>query len=248
MSDPTRWLDDPSSAPSGAAGLLSSAKQAPVASAAARARMGARIAASTAAKPLAFGVRSWIAGGTVGLAVALFGLFAARRHAVNNADASSHATPHVVIAPVEGDRIVSRSPTTVVSAHAAPAVEPAVEVAPNVTPSPPPSAPDDTPRAARVVAPARVESRAAQEREEHILELARAALQSDPTAALARVHDHLSEFPHGQLSEEREYIAVRALARLGRTSEARARAQAFLRRYPAGIYSSPVQRVLDTVR
>ena len=40
---------------------------------------------------------------------------------------------------------------------------------------------------------------------------------------------HAALFPMGQLSMEREFLAVQALRRLGRLAEARARASALLR-------------------
>jgi hypothetical protein len=73
--------------------------------------------------------------------------------------------------------------------------------------------------------------------EERVLvELARAALaRQDGAGALDAVERHKTKYPRGQLAEERELIAVQALATLGRKDDARARARAFRRSFPASI-------------
>jgi hypothetical protein len=82
-------------------------------------------------------------------------------------------------------------------------------------------------------------------REERVLiDAARAALQLQrgPQAGLDAVLEHQLAFPQGQLSEEREAIAVQLLLRSGRLEEARARFEAFKRDYPA----SPLVKPLST--
>jgi hypothetical protein len=49
---------------------------------------------------------------------------------------------------------------------------------------------------------------------------------------------------HGQFSEEREALAIDALLRLGRRSEAQARARAFLQRYPSSSHRERVGAAL----
>jgi outer membrane protein assembly factor BamD (BamD/ComL family) len=61
---------------------------------------------------------------------------------------------------------------------------------------------------------------------------ARQELSSDPSGALALTQEHARRFPSGTLSQEREVLAIEALARLGRTSEARRRLDAFRSRFP----------------
>ena len=70
----------------------------------------------------------------------------------------------------------------------------------------------------------------------------RAAAASDPARALALAVETDRAFPRGVFSEEREAIAVGALARLGRTSEARARAEAFLATHPKSPFAEGVRR------
>jgi hypothetical protein len=62
----------------------------------------------------------------------------------------------------------------------------------------------------------------------------RTAALSDPARALALAQDAARRFPHGFFSQEREAIAIRALVKLGRVTEARARAERFLTAYPRG--------------
>ena len=62
----------------------------------------------------------------------------------------------------------------------------------------------------------------------------RSVSQSDPARGLALAQDGARKFPQGFFSQEREAIAIRALVRLGRVREARARAEHFLSAYPRG--------------
>ncbi len=69
-------------------------------------------------------------------------------------------------------------------------------------------------------------------REMRLVESARAVVRSSPDAALARLREHATEFPRGQLAVEREVLVVEALVHAGRTSEARARGESLLARRP----------------
>lgn len=70
------------------------------------------------------------------------------------------------------------------------------------------------------------------------VERARSLLRSDPAEALRVAEAGASE----SLAEEREVIAVEALHRLGRGEATRARAEAFLRRWPRSLYAERVRR------
>jgi hypothetical protein len=73
--------------------------------------------------------------------------------------------------------------------------------------------------------------------EGRLIDTARAALaHGDFEASLAAVGRHAKAFPGGRLAEEREAIAVQALAGAGRTAEARARAQTFRKNYPQSLF------------
>ncbi len=81
--------------------------------------------------------------------------------------------------------------------------------------------------------------------ERALLETARTALgrgQSD--AALAAVAAHAERFPRGRLAEERESLAVEALAQAGRAAEARERAARFHRRWPGSLLGPAVDAAL----
>jgi hypothetical protein len=75
-----------------------------------------------------------------------------------------------------------------------------------------------------------------------LLEQARAALNSSPAQALRLAQQHAQQFPHGLLTQEREVIAISALRRLGRTTEAEARAARFDARYPHSLHQQAVDR------
>jgi hypothetical protein len=73
-------------------------------------------------------------------------------------------------------------------------------------------------------------------RERQLLDLARGALErGEAAAALAATARHERLFPEGVLVQEREAMAIRALAMLGRLPEARTRAARFRERFPDSV-------------
>lgn len=70
----------------------------------------------------------------------------------------------------------------------------------------------------------------------------RQLVAADPQRALAMVDEGNRRFAGGSFREEREAIAVDALARLGRTAEARRAAEAFLVTYPTSPLAPSVRR------
>jgi hypothetical protein len=68
------------------------------------------------------------------------------------------------------------------------------------------------------------------------------AMPSDPATALALAEKHAAKFPNGELLEEREVLAIEALAALGRSGDARARADRFLASSPRTPYRARVGR------
>lgn len=132
-------------------------------------------------------------------------------------------------------------------------------IAPSTPPAAPapsePASPREERRApVRAEAPARVErSVAAPEVEaaapapaddglsEGLLLLrARAALVRDPAACLALAEQHRERFPDGAMTEEREVLAIEALAALDRSAEAQARAARFGARFVGSPYARRV--------
>jgi hypothetical protein len=73
-----------------------------------------------------------------------------------------------------------------------------------------------------------------------LLEKAQDALRSRPAEALALTNEHARRFPKGSYAQEREVIAIEALAKTGRTAEARARADRFKRAFPG---SASIRRI-----
>jgi hypothetical protein len=86
------------------------------------------------------------------------------------------------------------------------------------------STPGGQPRAAAQLDPGPTEGA--------LLLRARQELSSDPSDALALTQEHARRFPSGTLVQEREVLAIEALARLGRSSDARHRLDAFRARFP----------------
>lgn len=73
-----------------------------------------------------------------------------------------------------------------------------------------------------------------------MLQEAQDALGGSPSRALALAGEHARRFPRGMLAQEREVLAIEALARLGRRDAAQQRARRFHARWPG---SSHARRV-----
>lgn len=78
-----------------------------------------------------------------------------------------------------------------------------------------------------------------------LLDQAAAALRSDPHKALAFCTEHQTRFANGRLTEEREALAIEALAKLGRTTEARARFLQLERRYPHSAHLPRLKSIVE---
>jgi len=149
-------------------------------------------------------------------------------------------------------RAVGSSPTTSPqSAYVAPSHEahpiqapPAVshaDVIPSISVDELPRSPEpatDVRLAPKTVTPAPADT------ELTLVQKAQTALGSNPTLALALAERHASEFPTGELSQERELIAIEALAKLGQADQADARATRFLADHPRTPYRLRIERAL----
>ena len=80
-----------------------------------------------------------------------------------------------------------------------------------------------------------------------MLDRARGLLNTDPGAALAALDAHAAAFPAGHMTLEREFLALEALRRLHRVSEARARGESLLQRRGGSLYEERVRAILDTL-
>ena len=82
------------------------------------------------------------------------------------------------------------------------------------------------------------------EREMRMLKVAQAVLDSDPARSLRLVEMGEREFAGSIFTQERQYVHIVALARLGRNDEAHRMAAAYLSTYPSGPFSERVRQAL----
>ncbi|WP_437535221.1 hypothetical protein WME79_13340 [Sorangium sp. So ce726] len=245
MSDPKRWNQEGGGAPPGARELLRAAAPIRPMTSAELARTAARVAPLEAAAGAAAGagatMPAWIKGIflAAGIGAGGAGLYAGLGEAPN---AAAPMAPPPVLTDLPLERLLSRAGGRVPAGS--PAAGAPVAEAPHPTP---PALRREAPRSPRPAAPAPEPTAAADGddlvRESNLVDASRAALAQDPEAALAALERHQAEFPKGRLAEEREFIAIRALVRLGRADEARARAAAFLARYPSSSFAEPLRRI-----
>lgn len=124
---------------------------------------------------------------------------------------------------------------------------------PSPTPNPSPSpveldldeAPDSAspaPRGGRDARPAPQSQDDLIRREVQHLAALKGMLASNPAEALRMAEAGHKEFARGMLYQEREAAAIRALVRLGRGAEARARASQFVKRFPRSPYAEQLSR------
>ena len=100
--------------------------------------------------------------------------------------------------------------------------------------------------------PAKATFRAAASRQGHLsadqelslLKQASRELASSPAQALVLAEQHRRRFPASVMQEERELIAITALARLGRTAEARKRADKFSQAHVGSVYQGQIEDAL----
>jgi hypothetical protein len=77
-----------------------------------------------------------------------------------------------------------------------------------------------------------------------LLRDARLTLHQSPASALELTEEHARLYPQGQMTQERELIAVSALVALGRRTAALARAASFERQYPTSPYRKQLGELL----
>jgi hypothetical protein len=194
------------------------------------ARLGPQLGGAPAAPPAASGVSQLVKFGIAASTLALLvGGALTLRRASNPAPASvsSVVTPSVTT-PV-GDTMPAQPPTP----SLLPATAPSASGREASTSSPALPRPGST-----ATSPAGTQAKP--QSEAGLLEQARRALNSSPSTALLLANQHAARFPHGALTQEREVIAIEALRRLHRTSEADLRAAAFARAYPGSAHQRMV--------
>jgi outer membrane protein assembly factor BamD (BamD/ComL family) len=82
------------------------------------------------------------------------------------------------------------------------------------------------------------------ESEIELLKRARNTLPADPVRALALTERCAEEYPRGAFAQERDFIAISALFRVGRRHEALSRAERFRSSYPRSVYLPQLERML----
>jgi len=154
--------------------------------------------------------------------------------------AESSAAPSAPSLPFDGPPAGLDAPPAVL--HAPPAV---LHAPPAGLHAPPAISVDALPNAGVRAAPSTAAARC---NELELIDRADTKLRSGELAgALAVARDHEQRCPDGLLVQERERIAIEALAKLGRVDAARARARAFEERYPSSPHLRRVRQVIDGV-
>lgn len=149
--------------------------------------------------------------------------------------------PAVPVAPAPSVTAPAPEPTLIANSRSitptASASDSAIPTAPPALPTslsvPPTAAPSGTATDADLAA------------ERSLIDRARSALaRGDVPACLDATSAHAKRFPAGRLGEERELIAIQALAKDGQIAVARARANRFRKTYPKSMFLSAVDRIV----
>jgi hypothetical protein len=200
---------------------------------------GQRRVARLAAVPVAFSLVFWLKGVAFGAGIGVAAIAGAEVVQLARAEwaappPESSGPPSVVLIAPPKKQEAPPEPAPPVP-NVAPSSQPATAPRGTVAPPPPNLAVQD-----ELVEPLA--------REAELLESARGALGSAPARSLALTREHAREFPSGQLSLEREIVAIEALQKLGRRTEARARADALLRTAPGTHYEERIRNLLPEPR
>jgi RNA polymerase sigma factor (sigma-70 family) len=81
--------------------------------------------------------------------------------------------------------------------------------------------------------------------EAELLHRARSALKKNPEEALSLTEEHETSYPAGVLAEERDFIAINALKRMGREEEACERAARFIAAHPKAAQASALAEMCE---
>lgn len=154
---------------------------------------------------------------------------------------------HRALSPTSTVTPTSTAPVAATTATATPTPAPS-EVSVRDLPSasatpvrPPPSGSTSSPARPEATQP----STSDVSEEQALIDTARAALARGRAAdALTATNEHAKRFPRGRLVEEREALAIQALALSGDRTEATARASRFKRSFPNSIFVSAINRAI----
>lgn len=151
--------------------------------------------------------------------------------------------------PDDGEAVTSVFTRSAPESHAAKAATHRAQPAerhPSSADAQPPPRPKSAARVSTDPAAAPAGERASDAALDEMKEVARAerSLRDDPARALEIVRRLRASHPTGYLREESAYLEVMALARLGRNTEARTKAEAFLNAHPDSPYVTRVSSAL----
>ena len=239
--DPTRWCDDSGDLPSELVRVMSDyASQGPPETELALMRAGLvqRIAPTSAPRlsrlASARSLLTLLGGLVLGAGLTTWHMRQTPGPVDTAAPAASAAPPPTQAGPSEGASTPVPTPETSVM-PAAPPSPSAVHAAAAI-------------KRRRATRRAReVESAASDPRAElELLRRARRALAAEPQRALALTDDHAQRFAEGVFAQERELIAIEALARDGSTKAARTRAARFRASYPRSAHFERLRMLLGS--
>jgi hypothetical protein len=238
MSEPRPWLQD--GAPNGVKALLESARHdEPTAVQLARmaAKLGPLLVPSSAAAGAASSSSSAVApavkaaavkaGVITKVAIATMTIAAVGGGAFQSGRVyQERTTPPPAPAVIQLPPVAVAPPAPVAEPEPAPVAE---APAPAPAPKPVVAAPAPTTPDAEVA----------------LLKSAMAAqAKGDAALALSLSQQHLKRFPHGNFEQEREVIAIEALVGLGRSGEAKKRADSFAKNFPTSTHLLKVESLV----
>jgi hypothetical protein len=265
MTDPKRWSEDETELGDGELRLLRAGLKPGVPRGAKRAvwiALAAQLPSAVAAATTAVGTGT--AGALTGASLvkaASIGVLLGATTMTAVTVVERHAAPSRLAEPAKALPHASSALRASVPARpSVPSIAPAAPLAePPAVASSPPSGPERTrapaepARAVAATLPASSvatfpdeTARTQHDAESRKVATAQSLLRSgQPRAALLVLEETRRDFPSGELSQEREALAIESLRVLGNAAEARRRAEAFLTRYPASPHAALARRALE---
>ena len=196
--------------------------------------------------PSAIGASSalakWITIGAVAIGAGATGFVAGRATSPEPPPAERRQpTPATASSTPTSDRTASAAPPTLPSASA-PAPANTLALSPEVTGRAANVAASSVGSAAASASAAGSNGVDAFDREQSLLERARAALvRHDGQAAARALDDCESQFPSSRHAEERDYLRIQVLRELGNDEQVRVHARAFLEKHPKSLLRGRVE-------
>lgn len=263
MTDPKRWSEDDGELGAGELRLLRAGLKPSVPRGAKRAvwiALAAQLPSAIAAATTVAGGAGALTGASL-IKAASIGVLLGATTMTAVTVVERHSAPSRPAEPVKAlpsaspavrPRVALRAPSTPVP-PAEPLAEPPAVASVAASSSERTRAPAEPTRAASATPPALSvasfpddSARSQHDAESRKVATARNLLRSgQPRGALLALEEARRDFPNGELSQEREALAIEALRVLGESAEARRRAEAFLTRYPASPHAALARHALE---